>query len=162
MAQDTLKKIGKCINKTFCTNADSGKEIKIPFGDEFVCPECGLDLVEIPVAEPKFSKWAKIVISIGVVLGLAVGGYFLFFDKPLPASDSKIIDTKIILNNGKTTDSTEIIPEGTNKKNGNTRGASSGSNKTTIRDSSYGRPIGDSYAPVRNPVDSVPESDNPQ
>jgi hypothetical protein len=44
---DSLNKIGKCINFGNCANADTKKKIEIKFGDYFVCPDCGLDLVEV-------------------------------------------------------------------------------------------------------------------
>jgi len=78
MPQETLKKIGKCINKTQCTNADSEKEIEIIFGDEFVCPECGNDLIETALPSTKIPLWMKITIAVIIVFGLGVCGYFLF------------------------------------------------------------------------------------
>ena len=97
MAQDALKKIGKCINKTQCTNADSEKEIEILFGDEFVCPECSMDLVEIVKIKPPFPKWLKILVP--AILALAGTGIFYFTDNNIYSNNTKnIVNVDMIIN----------------------------------------------------------------
>jgi hypothetical protein len=81
---NSLNKTGKCINLGNCSNADSKKEIEIIFGDEFVCPECGLDLVEVRNHAPSFPKWAKVLIPVVVVILGCVATWML----PRPTPDT--------------------------------------------------------------------------
>lgn len=70
------KRRGTCPNfNNGCSAADSKKVIEVDITDDFVCPECGSDLVEI-VKKP-FPKWIFGVVAV-VVIGAGVAAWILF------------------------------------------------------------------------------------
>lgn len=89
MAQ--YKKIGKCTNYTSsdhkgCSLADGNKEIEVDLIDDFVCPECHSELMEV-VSKGTGNKWIWGVVAAVVVAGGAAGGYFALRDTNVYVSD---------------------------------------------------------------------------
>ena len=66
MSNMTVRK-GICLNIGNCAKANSKEEITVNIGEEFVCPDCGGDLVEV-----KPAKRSKGLLIGGVVLVLAI------------------------------------------------------------------------------------------
>jgi len=82
-----MVKKGICLNFGECKIADRNKNVKKPvpveisITEDFVCPECGSDLQELPPPKkPPIGLFAAIG---AVVVALGVGAYFLFL-KPAP------------------------------------------------------------------------------
>ena len=71
---------GKCINfGNDCPIADHKQTVELSVTEDFVCPECGNDLIEdIP---PKKLPWVKIIIGIALLCGVGFGAY-MFISSP--------------------------------------------------------------------------------
>jgi len=77
MSDKTIRK-GICLNVGNCDKANTKENITVQIGEDFVCPNCCGELVEIK--EPPFPPaWMKIVVGTVVVLGIAVALYFFVF-----------------------------------------------------------------------------------
>ena len=77
MSDKTIKK-GICLNVGNCDKANTKENITIQIGEDFICPDCGGDLVEIK--EPPFPPtWLKLVVGGIIVVGIAIATYFLIF-----------------------------------------------------------------------------------
>jgi hypothetical protein len=72
----TVKK-GQCINFGNCPKADSKEVIEVKLGDDFICPECGGTLVELP---PQKNHLKLILIIAGAVLALGGGGFAVYYN----------------------------------------------------------------------------------
>ena len=70
---------GLCINVGNCKNADSKLPIEVSVAADFICPECGRDLV--PIEQKRKMTISKPVLILGIVtivlLGGSVAGYYL-------------------------------------------------------------------------------------
>lgn len=76
MAQNNaMVKKGRCLNFGNCNKANTKEIIDINVGEDFVCPECEGELVEVKVKE---TPWALIVGGVVAVLVIAVGAFFFF------------------------------------------------------------------------------------
>jgi hypothetical protein len=73
--KNLLNKKGKCINIGNCKHANSKQEIEITLGNDFFCPECGLDLVEIPQPPTPLWRWLIIVIAL---LCAGIAAFYIF------------------------------------------------------------------------------------
>lgn len=73
---NSTAKRGQCFNFGSCSKANGKEIIKVNLGDDFVCPECGSSLIELPQKSgfPKWLKWLLIIVAIFALLG--TGGYF--------------------------------------------------------------------------------------
>jgi hypothetical protein len=76
---DTTKRRGKCVNFGNCAKADRGEVIELDFTEDFLCPECGKDLMEQASAGGGMGKKTPLVIGlvVAVVVLLGGGAYFL-------------------------------------------------------------------------------------
>ena len=74
MATNLTVKKGQCINVGICNNANAKIEIEVQLGENFVCPICHSNLVEI---KEKPFPWAIIIIAASVI-GLAGIGFGLW------------------------------------------------------------------------------------
>ncbi|MCO5247709.1 MAG: hypothetical protein M9887_02000 [Chitinophagales bacterium] len=76
------QRTGICINVGNCKNADSKLPIETPIAADFVCPECGRELVEMGGKKKmKLSKPMLIMLPI-LILFLGAGGYtYYWFSK---------------------------------------------------------------------------------
>ena len=75
MATNNLVKKGQCINFGNCNKANAKEIIEVNFGDEFVCHECGFELVEIKNTPPSSKK----LIIIAAAALIIIAGIVLFF-----------------------------------------------------------------------------------
>ena len=77
MSNKTIKK-GICLNVGNCDKANTKENITVQIGEDFICPDCGGELVEIK--EPPFPPtWLKLVVGGIIVAGIAIAAYFLIF-----------------------------------------------------------------------------------
>jgi hypothetical protein len=81
---------GRCINEMFCSFAASGQIVRVPADSRFVCPQCGKPLVapNAPFRSRVHRGSAGGVISIiliivGFIAGMALGGVFVWPEKPV-------------------------------------------------------------------------------
>jgi len=81
---------GRCTNFDYCSAAEARRDIDVPIGQDFVCPECGKALKAPPMAQSSGSSpIVPILIGVG---GLALVGGAIFLgmqmaggNKPAPA-----------------------------------------------------------------------------
>ena len=75
MAQNNaMVRKGKCLNIGNCNKANSKEIVDVNIGEDFVCPDCGGDLVEV---KPTTSSLGLIIG--GIVLALAIVGASVYF-----------------------------------------------------------------------------------
>lgn len=113
MAQNNaMLKKGRCLNFGNCNKANTKEIVEINVGEDFVCPDCQGDLVEVKVSKPPYGLIAGGVVA---VLAIAVGAYFFLMKGDTiptePVTDSEItmidsVKTEECMNN---TDKEEII-----------------------------------------------------
>ncbi len=68
----SLKK-GKCINiGNGCNIADNHKIVEIPDGSNFICPDCGSELLEVKNGTKPVFNWKKVMIPLLIILVIGV------------------------------------------------------------------------------------------
>jgi phosphate transport system substrate-binding protein len=81
---------GRCTNFDYCSAAEARRDIDVPIGQDFVCPECGKGLKAPPLAQKSGgSPVVPVLIGVGalvlvggaIYLGMQMGGA----NKPTPA-----------------------------------------------------------------------------
>jgi hypothetical protein len=103
---DSLNKIGKCINFGNCASADTKKEIEIKFGDDFVCPDCGLDLVEVKKPSGVFPKWLiKLILGALALAGSGIAAFHFFSNNTVEMVN--VVKENLTITNNET----EPLPE---------------------------------------------------
>jgi len=90
MSDKTIKK-GICLNVGNCDKANTKEVITVQIGEDFVCPDCCGELVEIKDT-PFPPTWVKIVAGAVVIVGIVAAVYFSVFSggektPPLPSVD---------------------------------------------------------------------------
>ncbi|MDR2474939.1 MAG: Ig-like domain-containing protein, partial [Bacteroidales bacterium] len=76
MAQNSTVKKGQCINFGNCSKANAKEVMEINLGDDFICPECSGDLMEIQGKTGTSSPLKWILIIAGGLTALGAVGYF--------------------------------------------------------------------------------------
>jgi phosphate transport system substrate-binding protein len=84
---------GRCTNFDYCTLADARRDVEVPVGQDFNCPECGKPLKAPPVAKGGGSAVLFAIVGIGalalvggaVYLGMRLGQTGEIGGKPAPA-----------------------------------------------------------------------------
>lgn len=81
---------------TPCSKCQNKEKQAIRAGRDFVCEECKEPLTK--TTPPKKTPWAAIIGGAVVVVGLAVGGYFMFSgkDKEKPVVEEHKVETTIV------------------------------------------------------------------
>jgi len=74
-------RLGLCTNYDGCRTAEAGDAVAVADGGDFVCPECGLELMEKTGAPPLPARWKKVLAAVGVVVGLGalIGSAVMFW-----------------------------------------------------------------------------------
>lgn len=70
-----INRKGICINVGNCKNADSKLQIEVSVAADFICPECGRDLVEVPGKKQLPVKKIALFAVIPVVV-MAIGAFY--------------------------------------------------------------------------------------
>src|SRR3974377_40707 len=82
-----MTKYGKCTNFGNCSIADRGRVEEIPETANFVCPECGRQLIEKTFPHPNFGYLIKIGAALGLIAIIVMAGYgaiWYFWRRPPP------------------------------------------------------------------------------
>lgn len=64
---------GRCTNFDYCSVAESRRDLQVPLGQDFVCPECGKPLKAPDAAGAKSGSRLPLIIGGGVVAVVGVG-----------------------------------------------------------------------------------------
>jgi len=149
---------GLCINVGNCKNADSKLPVEVSVAADFVCPECGRDLV--PVEQKKKMAIPKPVligvIALLVLLGGGIGGYFL-----LSGDDNDDVKGKVQTVNtssNKKTNETAAVPT---DKPAAAPVTEPGSTSTTPGDNNNAQQTPPPAVPVTHTIPPPPPSNNP-
>lgn len=95
MAQNNnMVKKGRCLNVGNCNKANTKEIIEVKVGEDFECPECKGELIEVkPSGTP---IWMYILIGVAVV-AIGVGIYFSMSNKQKPlvggTGDTTVVDS---------------------------------------------------------------------
>lgn len=73
MAQNKLNKKGRCLNIGNCPKANTKEIIEVGIGEDFVCPECGGQLVEVKETNVLPYVIGGVVVAALVVAGIVWG-----------------------------------------------------------------------------------------
>ena len=73
MAQNKLNKKGRCLNIGNCPKANTKEIIEVGIGEDFVCPECGVQLVEVKETNVLPYVIGGVVVAALVVAGIVWG-----------------------------------------------------------------------------------------
>jgi hypothetical protein len=71
-----MKRRGKCINFGNCPVADRKQIVELDITEDFLCPDCGNNLVED--VKPPSPVWPKILIVVILLAGIGFGAYWYF------------------------------------------------------------------------------------
>ena len=81
---------GRCVKSDYCSLASLRRDIEVPIGKDFVCPECGSPLSAPPMqAGGGLSRTVALLGAACLLVGAGgVGAYVLFTKRPGPAGAS--------------------------------------------------------------------------
>ena len=68
---------GRCSNLDFCAQAGSRRDIEVPLGQDFVCPECGKPLIAPPIKASNAGRVIALALVGGGMLALVGSGVLL-------------------------------------------------------------------------------------
>lgn len=129
----TVRK-GICLNIGNCAKANSKEEITVNIGEEFVCPDCGGDLVEVkPVKRSKGLLIGGIVLVLAIIAAIAYNMSTTKNTSPGNDPDTNVVDTPKIDSTKVNTikvDTTSIDTTGVNTTKPTT--SSTGKNEGTV------------------------------
>lgn len=100
-AKSTNVNWGICTNTsgkadgTPCSKCQNKEKQAIRASKDFVCEECGETLTKIPTPKPQ-PPLGLIIGAAVVIIGLAVGAYFLFSGKDKPVVEEPVIETPVV------------------------------------------------------------------